>query len=38
MTGDIEIAAIVIALGLIVAAVIVGVALVIGANRIRKRE
>ena len=38
MTGDIELAAIIVAAGLVIGAAIVGVALVIAAGRTRKRE
>jgi hypothetical protein len=38
MTGDVELAAIVIGLALIVSAVIIGAALVVAAKLIRKRE
>lgn len=38
MIGDIEMAALVIAAGLVISAVIVGVALVVAAGRLRKRE
>jgi hypothetical protein len=38
MVGDVEIAAIVIAVGLVVGALILGISLVIAAGRIRKRE
>jgi hypothetical protein len=38
MNGDIELAATVIAVGLIVGAAIIGVSLIIAAGRIRKHE
>jgi hypothetical protein len=37
MIGDVEMAAVVIALGLVASAVIVGVSLIIAAGRIRRR-
>jgi hypothetical protein len=38
VTGDIELAAMVVAVGMVVSAVIIGTALVIAAGRIRKHE
>jgi hypothetical protein len=38
MTGDIELAAILIVVGLVISAAIIGIALVVAAGRTRKRE
>jgi len=38
MVGDIELAAVVIAVGIIISSLILGIALVVAAGRMRKRE
>jgi hypothetical protein len=38
MHGDIELAAIVLAAGMVISAVVLGIALIIAAGRIRKRD